>query len=139
MSKSLPLQYLPYAGLLPFIGCAGLLLFGIRDVAPFGSVTFILLAYALTIVCFMAGVHWGQILAGAQVRLNLLVSSNVVALVAWGSYIALSPDAVFLIFTALFALLYMIDTQLGLDPTYMKTRRNVTCVVCGCLIVVALA
>jgi Protein of unknown function (DUF3429) len=137
-SPSPLLRYLPYAGALPFIACAFALLAGIRDFAPFGHVTTIMLAYGLTIVCFMAGVHWGQYVAGVRPWVNLLITSNAIALIAWGSFLVLPLALAFWSFAGLFAALFFIDTQMDLDQSYLKTRRNVTLIVCSCLMLSAL-
>jgi hypothetical protein len=137
-SPSFLLRSLPYLGALPFIGCAVLLLLGIKEVTLFGNTAAIMLAYGLTIVCFMAGVHWGQYLAGARPQVNLLITSNAAALMAWGSFLVLPLALAFWIFAGLFAALFFVDKQLDLDPSYLKTRRNVTLIVCSCLMLAAL-
>ena len=137
------LRTLPYAGTLPFVlGAASLFsttLPTLIYMVMFIDVQHLVLSFGLLIVAFMAGVHWGQSVSGVQSRFNLLVSSNAVALIAWGCYLTLPPFYVCLVFAALFALLYVIDTQLSLDPSYLQTRRVVTIIVCSCLAYIAFA
>lgn len=141
MQNSSLLRTLPYAGTLPFVlGAAAPLsttLPTLIYMILFVDVQHLVLSYGLMILSFMAGVHWGQYLSGLRPRLNLLLSSNAVALTAWGCYILLSPIYICFAFAALFALLYVIDTKLSLDPSYLQTRRNVTCIVCISLVAVA--
>lgn len=143
MQNSSLLRTLPYAGTLPFVlGAAAQFSTSwptIIYMVIFIDVQHLVLSYGLLIVSFMAGVHWGQSVSGVQSRFNLLVSSNAVALIAWGCYLTLPPFYVCLVFAALFALLYVIDTQLSLDPSYLQTRRNVTLIVCISLLAVAFA
>lgn len=140
MQSNTPLlRILPYAGALPFVACALLLLFGVKEIKGPGHTIGVALAYSLVIVSFMAGVHWGQFLSGLRPGVNLLVSSNAVALIAWGSYLVLAPIYECLVFVALFAFLYWIDTQLELDALYMRTRRYVTLMVCTSLLLIALS
>lgn len=139
MQSNTPLlRILPYAGTLPFVACALLLLFGVKELPGLGHTSAVALAYGLVIVSFMAGVHWGQFLSGLRPKLNLLVSSNAVALIAWGSDLMLAPVYECLVFVALFAFLYWIDTQLKLDPHYLQTRRYVTLIVCTSLLLIAI-
>jgi Protein of unknown function (DUF3429) len=141
MSYSSLLRTLPYAGALPFVlGAAAQFsstLPTLIYMVMFIDVQHLVLSYGLLIVSFMAGVHWGQSVSGVQSRFNLLVSSNAVALIAWVCYLTLPPFYVCLVFAALFALLYVIDTRLSLDPSYLQTRRNVTCIVGISLVAVA--
>lgn len=142
MTNPTLLRILPYAGALPFIMGAAANLSGTLPnliyLIMFMDVKHLVLSYALLIVSFMAGVHWGQHLSGMQTRFNLLLSSNAVALVAWGCYIRLQPDPLCFVFIGLFAVLYFIDTQLELQPNYLQTRRNVTLIVCTSLALIAL-
>jgi Protein of unknown function (DUF3429) len=135
------LRTLPYAGALPFL--AGALakfsstLPTIIYLTLFVDVTHLVLSYGLMIVSFMAGVHWGQYLSGARPQINLLLSSNAVALAAWAAYILMQPFYVCFVFAGLIALLYLIDTKLHLDVQYLQTRRNVSILVCGSLLLLA--
>lgn len=48
---------LGYAGLLPFVGLAGLMWLGRANLLPFVATA--LVAYAAVIVSFLGGIHWG--------------------------------------------------------------------------------
>ena len=48
---------LGYAGLLPFVGLAGLMWLGRADLLPFVATG--LVGYAAVIVSFLGGIHWG--------------------------------------------------------------------------------
>ena len=107
---------------------------------PFiGSTQNAVLSYGLLIVSFMAGVHWGQYLSGLRAGVNLLVSSNIVALVAWFGFLLLPAFWFCLLLVLLFAVLYLIDMKLHCQSDYLKTRRNVTAIVCTSMLVIALA
>jgi Protein of unknown function (DUF3429) len=133
------LRALPYAGALPFVGCALLPLFGVRVVPLLGDVTSIALAYGLTIVSFMAGVHWGQYLEGRRCDLNLLITSNAVTLLAWFGFLLLPPFHFSFLLVVLFGGLYLIDRPLHPLSQYLTTRRNVTLIVSASLILGALS
>jgi hypothetical protein len=123
------LRILPYVGALPFVGCAILLLFGVKDLPPLGDLNTVVATYGLTIVSFMAGVHWGQYLEGRRGDLNLLVASNAVTLAAWFGFLLLPPLAFSLVLVVLFGAVYVIDRQLHPQSDYLATRRNVTLLV----------
>jgi Protein of unknown function (DUF3429) len=141
MTQSTLIRILPYAGTLPFIyGAVSRFSGGLsamQHVRFFPDMQHMILSYGLLIISFMAGVHWGQYLAGLRPRINLLLSSNAVALLAWFCYLQLRPFELLLVYSGIFAGLYVIDVQMGLDARYMQTRRNVTAIVCSSLLVVA--
>ena len=128
---------LPYAGALPFVGGAVCLIFGIETLPVLGSTLHFLLTYGLVIVSFMAGVHWGQYLSGVRGKVNLLVSSNAVALAAWFGFLLLSALWFCLLLVLQFTLLYVIDVRLHPGSDYLRTRRNVTMLVCLSLLAAA--
>lgn len=138
-SQSNLLCVLPYAGVLPFAGGALLLAMQVHDLPLLGSTQHVILSYGLLIVSFMAGVHWGQYLSGQRAKVNLLVSSNVVALVAWFGFLLLPAFWFCLLLVLLFAVLYMIDLKLHSQSDYLKSRRNVTAIVCISMLVTAFA
>jgi Protein of unknown function (DUF3429) len=137
------LRTLPYAGALPFMACAILLIFGIKDLAPLGKTNTIIFTYGLTIISFMAGVHWGQYVAGVRTRVNLLVSSNLVTLAAWFGFLLLPSFYFSFLLIVLFIILNSIDGHLrdegAIESRYGKTRRNVTALVCLSLLIAAFA
>lgn len=60
--------------------CVLLPLLGVSSIRLIGAVDYIAAVYALTIVSFMAGVHWGIALDQQQTEwpVNLFLSSNAV-------------------------------------------------------------
>jgi len=73
---------LGYAGLIPFVGLAGLMRLVEGDVHAF--VAMALSAYAATIAAFLGGIHWGMGLPlDAPARRFHLVWGVVPSLVAW--------------------------------------------------------
>jgi Protein of unknown function (DUF3429) len=134
------LRLLPIAGAIPFIAGALALAFGIRDLFVFGSVQAAVLSYALLIVSFMSGVHWGQHLSGARTRVNLLISSNIAALAAWFGFLLLPKSAFCVLLTVLFIVLNSIDGHLHeqgvIDSRYKQMRNYVTAATCVSLLIV---
>ena len=66
------------------MACALLPLLGVSSIKLIGSVDYIAAIYALTIVSFMAGVHWGMALDQQRPEwpVNLFLSSNAVTIMA---------------------------------------------------------
>lgn len=74
MNKTRLYTLLTYAGTLPFIACAILLFVNVQGLPLLGSLTDIAAAYALVIVSFMAGTHWGSYLVSQEASpFNLFV------------------------------------------------------------------
>jgi hypothetical protein len=141
MNDTLPkhMLLLPIAGVIPFVGGALVLLFGMTTIFSLPVQT-IVLSYALLIVSFMAGVHWGQYLSGVRTRVDLLVSSNVVALAAWFGFLLLPKLYFCLLLIVLFIVLNSIDGHLheqgAIDARYKQVRTLVTAAACVSLLVV---
>jgi uncharacterized membrane protein YoaK (UPF0700 family) len=133
------LRFLPYAGALPFVIGALLVFLRVHSLPFIGSTQNAVLSYGLLIISFMAGVHWGQYLSGVRGEVNLLLSSNMVALLAWFGFLLLPTLWFCLLLIFLFAVLYLIDMQLDSPTDYLKTRRHVTAIVCLSLLVTAFA
>ncbi len=136
------LMMLPLAGVIPFAGGAVLLLLGQSSL--FGlNVQNMVLSYGLLIASFMAGVHWGQYLSGVRTRIDLLVSSNGVALAAWGGYLLLPKLHFCLLLIVLLISLNAIDGHLheqgAIDRSYRRLRNYVTAAVCASLLVAGFA
>jgi hypothetical protein len=128
------LRILPYAGALPFIGCAVLQMIGIKEVPLLGNLKTVASSYGLTILSFMAGAHWGQYLEGKRADVNLLIASNALTLTAWFGFLLLPPLAFSVLLALLFAAAYLIDQQLHPQSAYLTARRNVTLIVSASLI-----
>lgn len=138
MIDSKQYEVLAYAGALPFIACAVLPWIGMPDVAGIGNYADIAAIYGVAIASFMAGVHWGTFLYQAgSVPVNLLLTSNAITVAVWLSFV-LAPAAVSLaVIAAAFLLLLAVDFRLAraglLTTDYLRTRRNVTLIVLGAL------
>lgn len=126
--------WLAFAGALPFMIGALCLASGISTLPVLGSVDTILSTYALVILSFMAGSHWGQHLEMAgiwSIRLPLL--SNAVALLGWIGFLVLPFKPLAVLFSAVFLVLLLIDRSLFrqdlIDAGYYRIRKWVTAVV----------
>ena len=134
MPKSRLYNYLALAGTLPFIGCALLPLLGVNEIAPFGSLDTVASSYGLLIVSFMAGAHWGQFLSGNQsAPVNLFISSNVIALFVWFTYLGADVNIAIACQLLSFLVLLGIDYRLRaaniIAQDYWRTRITVTTIV----------
>jgi hypothetical protein len=129
------LRILPYAGALPFIGCAALQLIGITELPLLGDPRTVASSYGLAIVSFMAGVHWGQYLEGRHANVNLLITSNAVTLAAWFGFLLLPSPTFSLLLVLLFGSIYLIDGRIHRHSDYLTTRRNVSLIVSASLMI----
>ncbi len=129
-------------GALPFIACAVLPLVGMTTLPYLGDTAEVAAAYGLTIASFMAGVHWGTALnTEAALPVNLYITSNVVAVAAWASFLLSSLPVTLALLSILFAYLLYIDFRLRragrIDQAYWNTRLSITGIVIVCLTVIA--
>ena len=140
-----PSPYLTFAGAIPFVACALLLVIGIIDIPYLGAVADILSAYGLVIASFMAGSQWGNHLSLADddkwaVRLPLV--SNVIAIALWLGFLMLPVVGFIWLLVIGFASMLMIDYGLNrariITPDYFKVRTYVTAIVVVSLIVAAM-
>ncbi|MCH1782488.1 DUF3429 domain-containing protein [Psychrobacter glaciei] len=140
-----PSPYLTFAGTIPFIACAFLLMIDVVTVPILGSVANILSAYGLVIASFMAGAHWGNHLDLADdnkwaVRLPLY--SNVIALGLWLGFLSLSASSFIWLLVIGFISLLVIDYSLHraqiISHTYFQVRKYVTTIVVISLVIAGL-
>ncbi|MGM8891518.1 DUF3429 domain-containing protein [Psychrobacter sp. 1Y1] len=140
-----PSPYLTFAGAIPFVACAFLLIVDVVTVPMLGSVIDVLSAYGLVIASFMAGAHWGNHLDLADdnkwaVRLPLY--SNVIALGLWLGFLILSASSFIWLLVVGFISLLVIDYSLHraqiISDVYFKIRQYVTAIVVVSLVVAAL-
>jgi len=140
-----PSPYLTFAGAIPFVACAFLLMVDVVTVPMLGSVVDILSAYGLVIASFMAGAHWGNHLDLADdnkwaVRLPLY--SNVTALSLWLGFLILSASSFIWLLLIGFISLLIIDYSLHqaqiISHAYFKVRQYVTAIVVISLVIAAL-
>ncbi|MEL0619324.1 DUF3429 domain-containing protein [Psychrobacter proteolyticus] len=140
-----PSPYLTFAGAIPFIACAFLLMIDVVTVPVLGSVVDVLSAYGLVIASFMAGAHWGNHLGLADdnkwaVRLPLY--SNIFALGLWLGFLILSASSFIWLLVIGFISLLVIDYNLHraqiISDVYFKIRQYVTAIVVVSLVIAAL-
>jgi hypothetical protein len=124
-------QGLTYAGALPLVLSALALTLGY--ISPAGA-TLLCMSYSAIILSFLSGIHWAVYLFfAAQCPRNLLLTSNIVALLAWLSLLAMHSTWVLLLQILCFLYLLVLDAKLhtvGLIPRwFFSLRRNVTTLV----------
>ena len=115
---------LTLAGIAPIWGLLVLRLW--LDGAPLGLIA---LGYGAVIASFVCGVHWGLFMSRAeQMPFNLLVTSNVGALLAWAMLVLglASPTAGFfglaLVLAGLLAMDWLIRQRSGIEPWFWRLR-----------------
>lgn len=126
--------YLTYAGAIPFIFCALLLMLDMAIVPYLGSVADMISVYGLVIATFLAGAQWGQHLSlQNHWRQTLPIISNAIAILLWLGFLYLSFQPLMLMMAAVFLMLLHIDYGLYkgdvITRHYFKTRCRVTAIV----------
>ncbi len=131
-------QYLTYSGTLPLVACVVLIF------APVTGIDNNLMAktYSAIILSFLCGIHWAAFLFFAEkCPRHLLITSNVVALLAWCSLLVSYHQIAFIFQALCFLFLLMLDFQLrstGVLPKWFyHLRRNATIIVVSSLIAMA--
>jgi len=140
-----PSPYLTFAGAIPFVACALLLIIDVVIVPILGSVVDVLSAYGLVIASFMAGAHWGNHLGLAddnEWAIKLPIYSNVITLGLWLGFLILSASNFIWLLVIGFISLLVIDYSLHraqiISRTYFKVRQYVTAIVVISLVIAAL-
>lgn len=123
-------------GALPFIGAVVARVYGLDAL----HVRYFSLTYGAVIVSFLSGMHWGLFLSQAHLtRTNLLLSSNIIALLAWGSLLLFSATLQYVVQIACFISLLLIDRKLTnegvLERWFFDLRNKISLLVVICLIV----
>ena len=142
MSRSNPVvNTLVFAGALPFIGL--LLLHAVPLLPGFGA-TQMFNSYALVILSFLCGSHWGAGITGSgRLAPVFFVVTNVLVLVLWLTHQWLSSTAFQLVALLELGLLLAMDHWLqraGLLPRwYLDTRIRITVIVALCVLVALFA
>lgn len=131
-------QVLVYSGSLPFLACALLAWAGPIAGAPDVDPVAVAIGYGAVIASFIAGIHWAvHLFAGARGGDNLLIASNIVALIAWAALLIGGAWGLALLI-ACFAALFALDHRLhrrGVWPAwFFRLRRNITAIVIGALL-----
>lgn len=137
-------RFLTLAGVLPFVACAVLPLFGIFSVPVLGSLDAVVASYGLGIACFVAGSHWGLDISGLNTSpVNLFASSNVIFLFVWLAYVStnlsIAIAAQIIGFGALLFIDYRLHAAKVTTRGYFRLRAGVTVIVIVSLMVVLLA
>ena len=140
-----PSPYLTFAGAIPFVACAFLLIVDVVTVPMLGSVIDVLSAYGLVIASFMAGAHWGNHLDLADDNkwaIRLPLYSNIIALGLWLGFLILSASSFIWLLVIGFISLLVIDYSLHraqiISHAYFKVRQYVTAIVVISLVIAAL-
>lgn len=127
-------RILTYSGTLPLVACVVLIF------APIAGVDGNLLAktYGAVILSFLCGIHWAVFLFFAEkCPHQLLISSNVLALLAWCSLLGIDQRIAFALQALCFLILFVLDFRLhraGILPEWFyNLRRNATVIVVVCL------
>ena len=134
-------RLLVFAGALPFFASAVLVLL---PVLPALDAVALFRSYALVILCFLCGAHWGQGLAAkGGAPLNLFLASNALVLLLWLGNAFLPASAFLLLVLLELVLLLGIDRRLFqhelIDHWYYVTRIRITLIVAACVLLVLLA
>jgi len=144
MNKIKLYTILTYAGTLPFISCAILPYANLPNLPFLGSFDRIAAVYALVIVSFMAGTHWGNYLVMEdESPINLFLSSNVVAIVAWLVFLSTGIEATLWVSVIAFLFLLWVDHKLFkanlITRYYFIIRCNATVIVVVSLLITLVA
>jgi hypothetical protein len=130
-----------YAGSLPFIVGAILLLLDISSLPVLGNVTNLTATYGLVIVTFLNGIHWGQQLSLGFARPSLFISSNIITVGIWLSWLLASPQLFMVLLTLPLVVLLYIDFILRggnfIAQDYFQSRLIISIAVISSLLVAA--
>ncbi len=123
-------NFLPYAGAIPFVACAGLKIMNIEQVPIFGAVHTILNSYGLLIASFIAGAHWGQHLKiNKQISNYLALTSNSNVIALWILFLLLPNTLFFLPLLCSFTFTLIVDYKLYNNRIIRKSYFNLRCIV----------
>jgi len=136
-SKTLA-NILTYSGTLPLVGCVIAMLIPIITI----DIGMIARTYSAVIISFLCGIHWAAYLFFSEkCPRNLLITSNVIALLAWLSLLIPHQPITTVLQGVCFLYLLMLDLKLrnaGIIPEWFYSlRRNATIIVVLCLAIVA--
>ncbi len=113
---------LGYAGLLPFIGLAAAMVYGVKEAE------FLLVTYAALIVSFLGGIVWMVSLSSEKHRL-WAVTSNLAMLLAWVCVILREINVTLPLIAILLLVLQLLESRLLGDvfaQEYRTMRRRLT-------------
>ena len=133
---------LTYSGTLPLIGSVILLYF--PTLLPWADLdgAFIASTYSAVIISFLCGIHWAAYMFFTdRCPRNLLIISNVVALLAWVSLLARPQLAITFLHIFCFVCLFGLDMKLRRADIhaewFLHLRRNASIIVVICLLLIA--
>ncbi len=134
---------LTFAGVLPFLACALLIIAGVQSIPAIGQLAQVVNSYGLAIVCFLAGIHWSIYLANQEdPPFNLLIGSNLIFLVAWFAFILGGTATSLATQVAAFIALLLIDRSLVkaaiISARYFRVRVIATLLAVLSLVVIIL-
>lgn len=123
-------QLLTYLGTLPVLIALALKFYNPLEIDGIVISKF----YAAIIVSFISGIHWGiYLLSTKEVKINLFITSNIIALIAWGSLIYQDVFSMIILQIICFLLLLYIDTKLYrknfLQKWFYELRVNATLII----------
>jgi hypothetical protein len=129
---------LTYSGTLPLIILAA---YKFIPNTPSLDTVLIAAAYSAVILSFLCGIHWAIFLFFAEkCPHNLLITSNIIALLAWASLLDVHSDTSKLLQQLCFLYLLTLDLRLrdaSVLPAWFYTiRRNATAIVIFCLAII---
>lgn len=120
---------LGYAGLVPFVGCA-LVMLAVPDDGSRHLAARALLGYGAVILSFLGGVHWGLVLRNAPARAAGMLAIGVVpSLLGWASLLLPFEQAAALQVAAFGGFWLYEHRVLGpelVPPAYLSLRRWLT-------------
>jgi hypothetical protein len=129
---------LTYSGTLPLIASV------IARYLPLAELNSTLIAetYSAIIISFLCGIHWAIYLFFAEkCPRNLLITSNMVALLAWASLLVRDQSIALLLQALCFLYLLTLDLKLRdagiVSQWFYQLRRNATVIVVLCLVMLA--
>lgn len=112
---------LALAGLVPFLACAGLVLFeprtGAAWLTPLG-------VYGAIILSFLGGARWGRAMAEPEPKALSLVLSNLPAVAAWLTFLPTVPHE-FRLLVLIFGFIAMLYWDWRDQPTWYRPLRLV--------------
>jgi hypothetical protein len=136
--------WLAYLGALPFMLCAVMVKLGFNNLILLGDVIYAVNSYALVIVVFMSGIHWGTYLSSNQCNsINLLLTSNTITIFSWLVFLTTPTPIVLVFYCVVFLLLLLIDMKLFsyniISKKYFITRCVVTSIVITSLLIIVIS
>jgi len=123
-------KILTYSGTLPLVACALSMFF----YPALFDASFFAVCYGAVIISFLSGIHWASYLFYAEkCPRNLLLTSNLTALIAWLSLLLYPSLVSFILQILCFFYLLTLDGKLknfGILPVWFYIlRRNATIIV----------